>query len=207
MSSSVEDTASEEASSRVLPGQTVVSVIEPTPRKSRALPAIEDASAAAASGLEHAAAAASAASAAISEAADKYNVPSNLEQAAAAVVEGESLIREDTFNLKYREDQDTWGEYKARDDDGKKVFLRDLKCKIEEATASLSRVKATMNSEKRLVLKGLQLQNEDAIVDLSGLDLRGADLSGTNLVRFNFCVCDLREANMNETVLSGANLR
>lgn len=108
MSSSVEAPASEEASSLVLPGQTVVSVIEPTPRKSRALPVIEDASAAAASGLEHAAAAPSAASDAICEAADKYNVPSNLQQAAAAADEGESvsLSREDTFNLRYREDDD-----------------------------------------------------------------------------------------------------
>jgi hypothetical protein len=208
MSSSVEATASEEASSLVLPGQTVVSVIEPTPRKSRALPAIEDASAAAASSLEHAAAAPSAASAAICEAADKYNVPSSLQQAAAASDEGESasLSREDIFTLKYREDEDTWGKDETYDN-YKLVFVRDVKCKIEDATAALSRVKATMNPEKQLVLKGLQLQNEDAIIDLSGLDLRGADLSGTNLVRFKFLGCDLRKANMQETVLSGVNLQ
>ena len=208
MSSSVEATAFQEASSLVLPGQTVVSVIEPTPRKSRALPSIEDASAAVASGLEHAAAAPSASSDAICEAADKYNVPSNLQQAAAVSDEGESasLSREDIFTLKYREDEDTWGKDDTYDD-GKLVFLRDLKCKIEEATAALSRVKATMNPEKQLVLKGLHLQNEDAIIDLSGLDLRGADLSDTNLVRFKFLDCDLRKANMQHTVLSGANLR
>jgi uncharacterized protein YjbI with pentapeptide repeats len=210
MSSSVEATASEEASSLVLPGQTVVSVIEPTPRKSWELPAIEDATAAAASGLEHAAAAPSAASAAICEAADKYNVPSNLQQAAAAADEGESasLSREDIFTLKYREDEDTWGgECDGTDDDGNDIILRHAKCKIDEATAALSRVKATMNPEKQLVLKGLQLQNEDAIIDLSGLDLRGADFSGTNLVRFKFLGCDLRKANMQETVLSGVNLQ
>ena len=71
----------------------------PSAFETTAASALGAASAAAAAGLEQAAAAASAASAAISEAVDRYNVTSNLEQVAAAVAEGASAAAASAYEV------------------------------------------------------------------------------------------------------------